>query len=718
MFTGKGADGVLSDETIEKLQRFKDWISITFETVRKSLGDIWESVKNVFKNGFSVESIKNALTTIWEKLKEFFNSLGENAKKILKWGLVGFILYKVVKFFGNISGLIGNLKDGIKAFKGNSESISTQVLKFAGAIAIISASIWLLSTQITKEQLDRGLSTFGWIIGAITGFMILSAVFSRKKLDKGANNLSSAVWDIAKSIGVLTAAIWFLGKAIDWGTFMDGLGKTAVIMVVLGGFILGLKALEKKMGNSMSLSLEGKIWQLAIIIGAMGLVVKLLGGMDITKAAIGVGALAGIMISLGVFMRLASKYGKFKVKGLISLSLALGIIAIIVKRLSKLSPSEAVTGVGSVAIILGLITLLTRTFGKYSEQIKTSQMLSMFLGIAAVIGLFYYVISKIKDVNPGVMIGFSASLALALGAFVAACLIVGKTNQSVGKNTMLNGALSIVGALFAFAGTAIVLVGALGFLDKALEGGAQDAFKRGGEVLKITADAIKGFMEELNVDLSSVAVYLGSSAIVGMLNDAGNSDFMTSGAWSIIKALMLFAVASLILVGGVGALDLIDKDNNLKSTFDTGADILKTTAGGIKGFMDALGLSFADLALILGASAVAGMAGIGEGLVAGAAKLGLAIDAFILALEALVGVNGIINKLSSGGFVELIESGGEVLHALGGALASFVTGAMDEFSKSIGDFALAIHNLRTSIEGISSDKDIQEDINKSLEISA
>lgn len=716
LFTGKGADGILSDETVEKLQRFKDWVSTTFETVKKSLGDIWESVKNVFKSGFSTESLKNAFITIWEKLKEFFNSLGNTAKNILKWGLIGFILYKVVKFFGNISGLIGNLKDGIKAFKGKSESISTQVLKFAGAIAIISASIWLLSTQITKEQLDRGLSTFGWIVGAITGFMILSAVFSRKKLDKGANNLSSAVWDIAKSIGVLTAAIWFLGKAIDWGTFMDGLGKTAVIMVVLGGFILGLKALEKKMGNSMSLSLEGKIWQLAIIIGAMGLVVRLLGGMDITKAAIGVGALSGIMISLGVFMRLASKYGKFKVKGLISLSLALGVIAIIVKRLSKLPPAEAVTGVGSVAIILGLITLLTRTFGKYSEQIKTSQMLSMFLGIAAVIGLFYYVISKIKDVNPGVMIGFSASLALALGAFVAACLIVGKTNQSTGKNTMLNGALSIVGALFAFAGTAIVLVGALGFLDKALEGGAQDAFKRGGEVLKITADAIKGFMEELNVDLSSVAVYLGSSTIVGMLNDAGNSDFMTSGAWSIIKALMLFAVASLILVGGVGALDLINKDNNLKSTFETGADILKTTAGGIKGFMDALGLSFSDLALILGASAVAGMAGIGEGLVAGAAKLGLAIDAFILALEALVGVNGIINKLSSGGFVELIESGGAVLHALGGALASFVTGAMDEFTGSINDFADAIAKLRDNVDGISKDQDIQADIDKALSI--
>lgn len=716
LFTGKGADGVLSDETVEKLQRFKDWVSTTFETVKKSLADIWESVKNVFKNGFSTESLKNAFTTIWEKLKDFFNSLGNTAKNILKWGLIGFILFKVVKLVGNITGLIGNLKDGIKAFKGDSESLADKVLKFAGAIAMISASIWLLSTQISKDQLNQGLGAFRWIIGAIAGFMVLSAVFSRKKPDKDASTLSDAVWDIAKSIGVLTAAIWFLGKAIDWGTFMDGLGKTAVIMLVLGGFILGLKALEKKMGNSMSLSLEGKIWQLAIIIGAMALVVRLLGGMDIGKAAIGVGALAGIMISLGLFMRLASKYGEFKMKGFISLSIALGVIAIIVKRLSKLSVGEALQGVGSVAVILSLIALLTRTFGKYGDQLKISQMLSMFLGIAAVIGLFGYVVSKIKDVNPGVMISFSGSLALALGAFVAACLIVGKTNQSAGDNTMLNGALSIVGALFAFAATAAVLVGALGFLDRILGGGVQDAFARGAEILKTTAGAIKGFMDELGADLSDVALYLGSSVIAGIVNEAGGSNFMIGGAWSIIGALLSFAVASLVLVGGIGALDEIDKEHDLNSTFQSGADILATTAGGIRTFMDTLGMSFGDLALILGGGAVVSMLGLGWSMVAGAFQAGLAIDAFIMALEAFVGVNGAINKLSNGGFVDLINSGGEVLYALGGALASFVTGAMDEFTSSIDDFAEAIAKLRDNVDGISKDQDIQDDIDKALGI--
>ena len=716
LFTGKGADGVLSDETVDKLQRFKDWVSTTFETVKKSLGDIWESVKDVFKNGFSAESLKNAFITIWEKLKEFFNSLGNTAKNILKWGLIGFILYKVVKFIGNITGLIGNLKDGIKAFKGDSESLSDKVLKFAGAIAIISASIWLLSTQITKDQLNQGLTAFGWIIGAIAGFMILSAVFSRKKPGKDASTLSDAVWDIAKSIGVLTAAIWFLGKAIDWGTFMDGLGKTAVIMLVLGGFILGLKALEKKMGNSMSLSLEGKIWQLAIIIGAMALVVRLLGGMDIGKAAIGVGALAGIMISLGLFMRLASKYGQFKMKGFISLSIAVGIIAIVIKRLSKLSPGQALQGVGSVAIILSLIALIARSFGKYGDQIKVSQMLSMFLGIAAVIGLFGYVVSKIKDVNPGVMISFSGSLALALGAFVAACLIVGKTNQSAGDNTMINGALSIVGALFAFAATAVVLVGALGFLDRALGGGAQDAFAKGAEILKITAGAIKGFLDALGADFSDVIVYLGASEIVGFVNQAADNNTMLNGAWSIIGALLSFAVACLILVGGIGGLDEIDKEHSLKETFQNGSDILIITAGAVKGFMDTLDIHMEDLALLLGGSAVIGYLGLGGQMLTGAFFAGLAIDAFIGVLEAFVGVNGIVNKLTNGGWEDAIKSGGDVLHTLGGAIASFITGGLDEFTRSINDFASAIGTLRDSVDGISKDQDIQSDIDKSLGI--
>lgn len=720
IFTGKGAEGILSKGTIEKLDNFRKWVSDTFSGIKGFFVDLYNQLKGVFANGINFDSIKAALLLVWEKILGFFNTLSSTAKKIIKWAIIGFVLYKVLKIIGQITGFFDSIRSGIMAFKGNSESLATSILKFAGAIGIIGAAIWLIGTQMNQAQFNQGMTAFKWIVGAIAGFMILSAVFTRKKPDKEASTLSDAVWDIAKSIGILTAAVWVLGSLIDWGTFGNGLVKMGILMVVLGGFILGLKALEKKMGNSMSLSLEGKIWQLAIVIGAMGLVVKLLGKMDFGQALIGVGALAGIMISLGLFMRLASRYGEFKLKGFISLSIAVGIIAFVVKRLAKLSLGQALQGVGAVAVILGMMALLARTFGKYGDDIKISQMITMFIGIAAIIGLFYFIVKRIKDVNPGVMLSFSGSLALALGAFVAACLIVGKVNKSAGENVMLDGALSILGALFAFAATAVVLVGALGFLDRALGGGAQDAFARGAEILKLTAGAIKGFMDELDADLGDVAIYLGSSTIAGMVNGGGlgkgffSNNAMLNGASSIVLALLIFALACLILVGGIGALDEIDKEHSLADTFEKGGDVLEKTGAGIKKFMNALGIGFEDLALVIGASAVVGLLKIGGDLVTGAFMIGLAIDAFIFALEAFVGVNGFVNKISNGGWADLIDSGGEVLSALGSSLAKFVTGAMDEFSGSIENFANAIGTLRDKIDGISEDQDLDADIAKSL----
>ena len=816
LFTGKGGESVLKPETIEKLQKFRDNVVRTFNNVKNAFADLWASLKDNFKNGVTIDSIKNALVILGDKISKFFGKFWDTAKKILKWAGIAFIVYKVVKLISNLGGFFGSLKKTIKGMNKSSESIGNTLLKVAGAIAIIGGTLWLIGSQLDKDQFSRAMIAFASIAGTIVVLMGLAKLLGRGK-DKSIQKMGEAVWDLGKGIAIIGTAIWFLGSVVTEDVWKTGLGRVAVIMGILAGFMLVMRILEKIFGGG-SLAVEGKIWQLSAVILAMAVAVRLLAGIkDPGKAAQGALALGGVMVALGWFMRLATKNtttGKVKIKGLLSLSVALLIISRIIKYLGKMKTADVAQGVGAVGIILALIALIANQFGKYGDTIKTSALLTTFLGIAAVIGVLGYVINMLRDVDPGVMLGFSGSLAIALAAFVTACAIVGKTGGTgITDNAMFKGAASIVLSLLMFAATALLLVGGVGWIGEKLGGSNNptSVFESGKAILETTGAAIKGFVESLDGNLFKVAGYLVASKWIGDSDIINGKSSMLRGARDIVLSLVMFAAASLLLVGGIGALDYI-KGFDLKSTFERGKQVLITTAQAIKGFIDTLGLSWPGIALILSASTIIGsvsdikgnpvnlgwnmikgsfsiavafdlIAAMLEALVGGSGAInkltkgdwkedinngkeilittaeaikgfmhtlgltwpgiaailgvatiigsipelaggaivggfaiGLAFDAVIAMLELLVGVNGAINKITGGGWLSAIEQGGNVLHALGSSIAKFITGGVDELSGSITGFATSIGTLRSEIDGVSEDNNMDDDIAKAIEV--
>ena len=722
LFTGKGQKGVLKFDTIQNILEFRKTVGGIFESIGGFFSDLFSDLKGVFKNGVNFESIKEAIKVVGENIGEFFGNLWKTAKSIVKWGIIGFLLYKVLTIVSNITGFTTKLKDAIGAWKGNSESLSTQILKIAGAIALIGGAIWLLGTQMKPEQFKQGMAALRWIIGALVGFMVLGVAFAKLKPEKDAAKVSSMVKDFAISIALIAGSIWLLATQIDWPIFWDGLGKLSILLVVLGAFSAVIMKMEKKLGGSGSLSIEGKIWQLAIVIGAMAGVVWLLGGMDWKKALVGVGSLIGIMTALGIFMRLATKQtGNIELKGLIGLAVAVGIMTLIVKSLSKMKFLGMAQGLLGLGIMLGGIYAIISAFSKNAVTIKTGPILAMMFGLAAIIAAFAFVVKRIKDVDPKVMLSFSGSFAIALLAFVGACAIMGKlSGTSIKDNTALKGALSIAGALLSFVGAALVIVGVAGAIDKWTGGDFNDALERGKTALLTTANAIQGFIDNLGGPLS-VLEYLTAGAIIGQIEKwTGSGGSTLGGCASIIGALASFAIASLVLVGGAGALDELLGNAGYEGVFDRGKEVLNTTAEALKGFMDTLNANIWTVAGLIGLGAIIGNTGLAGGTIVGVGAIGVAIDAFIATMLLIVGGSGFINKLldaeTGTSLTDLVDSGAEVLEHLGAAIARFVTGFTGVFIDQINDFAGAIRSVREAVDGVDKDETLDADIEAALGI--
>lgn len=713
--------------TLKKLTDIRNGIKEFFSKIGETFGGLWEQLKDIFKNGVNLESIKKAIVAVWNALSSFFDDIWKGAKKIIKIGIIGFIVYKFLRAIGDITGMFRAIGDAVDSFKGEKkESIATSVLKFASAIGIIAASIFALGFIMKPEQLKQGVEAFQLILGAIAAFLLISAIFVKTGIAKDVKPMADMVRDIGISVGIMALAITLLGKYVDDDTFDKGFNKAVAILGALAGFIIVVGAFGKIFGSGTA-GLEGKVWQLGVVVLAIGYVAKMLSDIPWSGKEAdenGNGATAGLLramiavfIMLGglaLVMRAAAKSaGEIKIKGLISLSVALLVMSHIVKSLGKMDPGEFEQGMIGLSVMLAGVWLIVKAFGKHSADLNTGQILAMMLGIGAVIGVFGYIINLIKNVNPTVMVAFSGSLALALVAFVGACAMIGKMTPSGGglkDNTMFKGALAIAASLAVFAGAALIIVAAAGALNTILVGEDKTSILESGkQALITTGQAVQGFIDSLGGPVS-VLNYLIAGAAIGELEKWTDSSGRTlGGCATIVGALSIFLIASLIIVGAAGAISDVIGEQGEESVFDKGADALQKTADGIKGFMDTLGIHWEGLAAALAVSWAIGVTDTGLAVIAGAAEAAVAIGAFLTTLGLFVGANGMIDEITGGRYVAMVERGGDVLEALGTALGRFIGGFTGVFIDQINEFTTALSDFRTAVGGLSTDEQFQAD---------
>lgn len=623
----------------------------TFEEVSESteqkvnvIETIWNTIKHVAKTIFS--TIVSAVTAIANGIVSVWNAIPAG----LRWAIVivgsivalGAFVLKVVKAGQGLMDSLTKFKHGYEPQK--TSNFAEKLKSFAISVGIIAAAIYVLGSMKT-EALTQG----AWAIGIITGVLVgISVLFwALGKSPTGAvgaesmNKIFSSIEKLCIGIGIVAAAVIVLGLMP-----LNVLIKGGFAVAVLGGLVIGLAWLAMQVLNgkssfvSVSVTLKG-LMGLATAIGILALIVYLI-GKNMSMAEIGKGLLVvGVLgLLMGAIIWVVSKFSKtgtIKIKGMLAVAAAIGVMALCVYKLGKMDSNEMWRGIGAISIISVLVAGLLATsalVGSNSSWTGFATMLVLFGGLCSIIETLGNVMTKIKDVDPKVMTAFATNLGVAVGAIVvlAAASWAAGTFSNIGQ--MAQGAAAIGIAFDAI----VAIVGAL-----LLGMGALDEYMREN----------------------------GSS-------DAGLVDYLTTGS------------AAVAAIGGA-----------------------------ITAFHDSLPLGYGE-AIALGSLIIGLIPGGFLATIAGATAIGLAFDAFVLTVGALITGLGALNQTADdnggpGPLEQLITSGGAVLGAIGGALAQLQSGYISVVTGDIEGIASALESMKAAADGLSEEK-IQEDLDAATKL--
>ena len=262
----------------------------------------------------------------------------------------------------------------------------------------------------------------------------------------------------------------------------------------------------------------------------------------------GLGAMLGILTELEVFMFASNKFGS-GAKGLIGLSIAIGVMALALYNLGKLDDGELRNGIIGLTACVGLIAAFVRICSNITKAKPITMLLSM-VGLAAVMLAFGLALKLVTQIPWQTIAAFSVGLSAVVLAFANAMSIL--TNVPFVSGLKAIGLLSVaVLALGAVFGLVLDLVSgsvssALVQLSSALElaGGMISGFSRAMDGISSSrVEELKGIFGTLFGIVASVPVLNDSTALIafsGNLSQLGaalglfitNSDGVTPEAVS------------------------------------------------------------------------------------------------------------------------------------------------------------------------------------------
>ena len=387
------------------IEKFKE--TFTFDNIEKTIKSITKTIKKWIDTLMQiplVNDIVNKFKDIFGKMSSVGSDLVEGFKKGLNdnsktlWDvLVDFakgILQKVRDVLGIESPSTETHEDGKNCILGFIEGIKEMLLKlWAFLKGVASKTVEVFKKINWSNVFASGLSIgslavinkFANAFEAITSPMegtgkILDK--SARKIKKILNNVAKVVKSFsklinsiafehtAKGIKDLAISLAILVGAIIILTFIetDKLWNAVEVIGVLAGILVALSVAVALLSKSaLSISKEGlnaensfsSILSIALSLLMVALVVKMIGSMDPEKAIIGFIGLKSLMFVILEVMVACALLTKGNLgananqmsKALLSISIVFWILASVVKKIGKMKPEQALTG------LLGLKTM-------------------------------------------------------------------------------------------------------------------------------------------------------------------------------------------------------------------------------------------------------------------------------------------------------------------------------------------------------------------------
>lgn len=618
------------------------------------------------------------------KLKSIFDDLAASIKNIT--GLPT-----------KISGLLSAVRTSLEAYQNNLHAGT--LLKIAGAIGVLAASLLLLST-IQPDKLQTGLAGLGTIlVGVVAGMAGLMILTSKHKMAfMSLNGIALALLSFGATLILMAAALRVIAS-----TDMEGVAKGIVGLAASIGLMVaavkGLSGKHKHLGKTASGLL---VLSMALLI--MSAAVRSFGGMNLASLGTGLLGIAGSLAVIIGFMKLLgnSSMSVTSSVGILILAMALSALQAAVAAFAGMDISNIAQGLGAMTGVLGIIAAFSHLASSGTKMLMVAS--SMII----LSGALYLLSGTLKSFGNMQW----DEIARGLTGMAGALLIIGVAVKAIsGINMAVTGAgLLIFSNALIVMGNALKNVGGMswGEIGKGLAAlaggllvvGVAMAAMSGGLVgaasMLVMAAALKVFIPLL-ISLSQLSwmqVAIGLTALAGAFTVLGIAGLVLT---PVIPSLLLLAAAITLL--GVGCLAA----GAGVSMFATGLALLAAVgAGGLFGLTEAI-RNLLNLLPLLGKK-------IGEMIVSFAKVMGESVPALAQGIGGLF--TGILTAIRDN-LPLIITVFAELITALCKALADgipqmidagikLITGLLDGISKNMIDLVSAGAELVINfLDGIS-----------------
>lgn len=532
-FIGKGLDGI------------GEILKPVMSGIGKALSTIdFDTIMTAMRTGTFLQVLKTLKGTFEE-----VGGIAESAKGVFK------------SFSGigkNVKETLNAAREALEAWQKNLQTET--LLKIAGAVAVLAASLILIST-IDGVKLVTALAG----MAAIMTELSLAYIAMMKYGGVGSwfsKGIGGSLLAIASSVLILAAALKIL-SGLDAGEMLTGIMG---VLTALGALALGVKVLNSAGGNLKQSAVSLIIFGVAMM--SMAGALKLLGSIDTETLGNGLTAMFGVLTELALFLA-AAKYGDLGISTSVSmlvLSGALLVLSQAVKQFGQLDPTTILTGLAAIGAMLGEIAIFSALAGSGVKMILIAAGLTvMSVAILALSGamkamgsLQWDTIGRGLTSMAGALLILGTATALISGPRML-LLAAGLSAMGVAL-IILGGALKLLGTQSweEVAVSLVSLAGALAILAVAMY--AMTGCIAGAAAMLVMAGALTLFIPQLILlsQLSWTEVAVGLVALAGAFAVIGAAGYLLVGALpgllGLAAAIALFGVGAMAAGAGIALL--------------------------------------------------------------------------------------------------------------------------------------------------------------------
>lgn len=579
------------------------------------------------------------------------------------------------------------------------------------AILALAAVVRILGTM-DSDSAAKGFEGLIKVMLSMAGFLAAAAVIT--KFGPSVKGLGSTLLAMSVSLLVMAGVAKILSM-MDKSTINKGVEGILKFVAVFAAM-----ALVTRLADSQKKRLGTAFVGMAVSIAIMAGVAKLLASMDratINKGIEGIYAFVGVFAAMAIITRLASAQKKRVGSALLGMSVSLLAMVGVVKLLSMMSPEDIDKGISAITKFVGIMAamvLITRLGGNDIGSISgTLVSMSIAIGVMAAIAVALSFV-KTENLAKGIvavgMLGailsmmiystrgatevkgplIAMTVAIGIMATAVALLSLIDTKKLAGSAAAMSAMMLAFGAMAKMSG-GIKQVKMASFLPMLAVVGILAAVVAAMSLLDTKSAlpnvlALSTLMMAFSASLSiiSKAGTLGTSAIPGLAMMVGVTALLATilGVMSAlnVEASIGNAIAlSTLLLALSGAMTILDGVGRISGNSMAAMAVLALIVGEIGvvlGIMSAFNIepsisTAISLSVLINALAVAcGIVSMVP--LAGAVSGALGLAAFIGVMAAVVTAAGALAQIP--GLTWLIEEGGDLLQKVGEALGKMVGG--------------------------------------------